>query len=62
VGRGTRPTRNGLEFKTQLAEEIRDGRWRVALRDIQRVQFSGELSGEMIVIERYLVTPEWSPN
>jgi len=44
-----------LESKTQVAEETRDGRRYVALQDFRCVQFSDDVSGQMIVIERYVV-------
>lgn len=47
-----------LEFKTLIAEAERDGSRLVALKDLRHVQFSDEVSGQMIVIERYLLTSE----
>lgn len=46
-----------LKFKTIVAEENHDGKRYVALKDFRHVQFSDEVSGQMIVIERYLVVP-----
>jgi len=46
-----------LEFKTLVAEEEHDGNRYVALKDFRHVEFSNEVSGQMIVIERYLVVP-----
>lgn len=46
-----------LKLKTLVAEENHDGNRYVALKDFRCVQFSDEVSGQMIVIERYLVTP-----
>ncbi len=46
-----------LEFKTQVAEEMRDAKRYVALKDFRHVQFSDKLSGQMIVIERCVVIP-----
>ncbi len=47
-----------LEFKTQVVEETREGKRYVALKDFRHVVFSDEVSGMMIVIERYLVTSD----
>jgi hypothetical protein len=47
-----------LEFKTQVAEETHEGKRYVALKDFRHVVFSDEVSGMMIVIERYLVTSD----
>lgn len=47
-----------LQLKTQIAEETHEGKRYVALKDFRCVQFSDELSGQMIVIERYLVAPK----
>lgn len=46
-----------LKLKALIAEENRDGSRFVALKDFRHVQFSDEVSGQMIVIERYLVIP-----
>jgi hypothetical protein len=47
-----------LQFKTQVAEETHEGKRFVALKDFRHVQFSDDVSGQMIVIERYVVTAE----
>jgi hypothetical protein len=47
-----------LQFKTQVAEETHDGKRYVALKGFRCVQSSEEVSGQMIVIERYHVIPE----
>lgn len=43
------------EFKTQVAEERRDGVRYVALEDFRHVQFSDVVSGMMTVIEPYRI-------
>ena len=48
---------NELKFKTLIAEENHDGNRYVAVKDFRHVQFSDEVSGQMPVIERYLVVP-----
>ena len=47
-----------LKNKTCVAEEVKDGKRYVALKDFRHVQFSDNVSGQMIVIERYVVTAE----
>jgi hypothetical protein len=47
-----------LKVRTQVAEETRENKRYVALRDYRCVHFSAELSGQMIVIERYVVALE----
>lgn len=47
-----------MKSKELVAEETRGGNRVVAIKDYRHVQFSAELSGQMIVIERYLVIPE----
>ena len=47
-----------LQFRILVAEEVRDGVRHVALKDLRCVQFSDDVSGQMIVIERYRVVPE----
>ena len=47
-----------LEFKTLVAEESLEGERYVAIKDYRHVEFSPEVSGQMIVIERYVVVPE----
>lgn len=47
-----------LEHKTPLAEETRDGERYVALKDYRHVQVSDDVSGQLIIIERYLVTDD----
>ena len=47
-----------LQAKNLVAEETHDGKRYVALQDFRCVQFSDDVSGQMIVIERYLVIPE----
>ena len=44
-----------LRWKTLVAEEKHDGNRYVALKDFRHVQFSDDVSGQMIVIERYCV-------
>ena len=46
-----------LKSKTLVAEENHDGNRCVALKDFRHVQFSDDVSGQMIVIERYWVIP-----
>jgi hypothetical protein len=62
IGSLTRITTSELEeklkFATLIAEERRDGRRLVALQEFRHVIFSDEVSGQMIVIERYLLIPE----
>jgi hypothetical protein len=57
-----RATKAELESKLKsrelVAEETREGNRVVAIKDYRHVEFSAELSGQMIVIERYLVIPE----
>ena len=54
----TAELKSKLEDKEQVAEEIQDGKRFVALMDHRHVQFSDEVSGLMIIIERYLVKAE----
>ncbi len=62
IGSLTRITTSELEeklkFATLIAEERRDGSRLVALQEFRHVIFSDEVSGQMIVIERYLLIPE----
>lgn len=44
-----------LRYKTLVAEESCEGKRYVALQDFRCVHFSDDVSGQMIVIERYVV-------
>ena len=53
-----RELEQALKSKELVAEETRDGKRVVAIKDYRHVQFSENLSGQMVVIERYVVTSD----